>query len=86
MPEISRFLGIVISMNFRDHPPPHFHVRYNEHRATFTISDLRLLNGGLPPKVVALVLEWAFAHRSELMTDWDLAVAKKPLNKIEPLV
>ena len=28
MPEISRFLGIVITMYFNDHNPPHFHVRY----------------------------------------------------------
>ena len=28
MPEISRFYGIVISMYYDDHNPPHFHVRY----------------------------------------------------------
>ncbi len=28
MPEISRFLGIVITMYYSEHPPPHFHVRY----------------------------------------------------------
>nr|VFJ68455.1 MAG: protein of unknown function (DUF4160) [Candidatus Kentron sp. FM]VFJ68735.1 MAG: protein of unknown function (DUF4160) [Candidatus Kentron sp. FM] len=26
MPEIARFLGIVISMYFDEHNPPHFHV------------------------------------------------------------
>ena len=26
LPEISRFLGIVIRMYFREHGPPHFHV------------------------------------------------------------
>ncbi len=30
MPEISRFLGIVICMYFNDHNPPHFHVEYND--------------------------------------------------------
>ena len=25
MPEISRFLGIVVRMFYRDHAPPHFH-------------------------------------------------------------
>ncbi|MBI1870563.1 MAG: DUF4160 domain-containing protein [Chlamydiae bacterium] len=29
MPEISRFLGMVICMYFNDHSPPHFHVQYN---------------------------------------------------------
>jgi hypothetical protein len=42
--------------------------------------------GILSQKVLALALEWAFAHRAELMLNWNLAVEKKPLNKIEPLV
>ncbi len=28
MPEISRFLGIVIAMYYRDHKPAHFHASY----------------------------------------------------------
>jgi len=31
VPTISRFYGIVITMFFNDHPPPHVHVRYGEH-------------------------------------------------------
>lgn len=27
MPEISRFFGTIITMNYNDHAPPHFHVR-----------------------------------------------------------
>ena len=34
----------------------------------------------LPKRIIALVLEWAFEHRDELMEDWELARAKKPLN------
>ena len=30
MPEISRFLGIVIYMYFNDHNPPHLHAEYND--------------------------------------------------------
>lgn len=37
MPEISRFYGIIITMYLPDHYPPHFHVRYNEYRATIDI-------------------------------------------------
>lgn len=33
MPEICRFFGISIKMYFGDHPPPHFHAEYEEHRA-----------------------------------------------------
>ena len=28
-----------------DHDPPHFHVRYGEHRATFAIDAVELLDG-----------------------------------------
>ncbi|MHB1702965.1 MAG: DUF4160 domain-containing protein [bacterium] len=28
MPEISRFFGIIISIFYDDHNPPHFHARY----------------------------------------------------------
>ena len=86
MPEISRFLGIVIAIYYQDHEPPHFHAKYGSDRAVFTIRELQLIEGELPGRVTALVLEWAFAHREELAEDWELAVAKKPLHKIAPLV
>jgi hypothetical protein len=40
VPEISRFLGIVILMYFDEHNPPHFHARYNDPRAMLDIRDL----------------------------------------------
>jgi hypothetical protein len=40
MPEISRFLGIIITMYFDEHNPPHFHVRYNEFRAKMHREEL----------------------------------------------
>jgi hypothetical protein len=49
MPEISRFFGIIITMYFNGHNPPHFHVRYNEHKAEIGIETLSLLAGKLPP-------------------------------------
>jgi len=66
MPEISRFLGIVIAMYFKEHGPPHFHAKYGGQRAGFSIEDLRLIEGKLPQRVVSLVLGWAFQHREEL--------------------
>jgi len=85
MPEISRFFGIVIAIYWNDHGVPYFHAKYAGQRAKFSISDLRLLEGKLPARVTALVLEWAFQHREELMRDWELAAAKKPLQPIPPL-
>ena len=50
MPEISRFLGIVIYMYFKEHNPPHFHAEYNEFKASISISTLGLVEGRLPAK------------------------------------
>lgn len=85
MPEISRFFGIVIAIYWKEHGVPHFHAKYGGSRASFGIEDLRLLEGHLPPRVMALVVEWAAKHRSELLADWRLAMEKKPLNPIKPL-
>jgi hypothetical protein len=85
VPEISRFFGIVIAIYWKEHGIPHFHAKYGGHRASFSIEDMRLLEGKLPPRVMALVVEWAVIHRDELMNDWNLAMAKKPLKPIKPL-
>ena len=59
MPEISRFLGIVIKMFVNDHNPPHFHAFYGEHEALIEIKGLSVFAGRLPPRVLGLVIEWA---------------------------
>ncbi len=35
MPEISRFFGIFITLNFNDHNPPHFHAKYGDYSGMF---------------------------------------------------
>jgi len=86
MPEISRFLGIVIAMYYKEHAPPHFHAKYAGQRAAFSIQELRLTEGTLPNRVISLVLEWAFQHREELMENWRRVERKEDLQEIEPLV
>ena len=85
MPEISRFVGIVIAIYWQEHGVPHFHAKYGGQRASFSIEDFRLLEGSLPPRVTGLVQEWASLHGEELMADWNLAMQKKPLRPINPL-
>lgn len=85
MPEISRFLGIIITMYFNEHNPPHFHARYGEHKAEIAIETLSLIAGCLPPRVLGLVMEWAALHRAELLEDWELARRHAELKKIAPL-
>ncbi len=86
MPEICRFLGIVISMYYKEHAPPHFHAKYGGQRAAFSINDLKIIEGDLPKRIVSLVLEWAFEHRNELLEDWNFAQRHEELKKIDPLV
>jgi hypothetical protein len=70
---ISRFFGIVIALNHRDHGPPHFHARYDQHEALIALETLDAIEGWLPKRAHALVLEWAAQHRAELMADWERA-------------
>jgi hypothetical protein len=85
VPELSRFFGIVIAMYYKDHQPPHVHAKYGGQTGVFSIADLGLIEGELPKRVIGLVVEWAFEHRTELLRDWELASARKPLVPIPPL-
>ena len=85
MPEISRFLGIVIKMFFDDHNPPHFHAEYGGDVALIDIRNLSVFSGRLPPRVIGLVIEWASVHQQELFVDWDRARVQQELLKIAPL-
>ncbi|MCW5316153.1 DUF4160 domain-containing protein [Nostoc sp. KVJ3] len=85
MPEISRFFGIIITMYYNDHPPPHFHVRYNNQKAIVSIQTVEILEGELTPRLLKLVTEWATLHQAELIEDWELAKDNQTLQKISPL-
>lgn len=37
MPTVSRFFGIVVFLNYRDHLPPHFHAAYGDDEVTVEI-------------------------------------------------
>ncbi len=84
MPELSRFLGIVIAMYYRDHGPAHFHAVYGDFEITVEIESGRV-NGDFPKRALSHVLEWTDLHRVELLQAWSLARASRPLPRIEPL-
>jgi hypothetical protein len=84
MPEISRFLGIVIAMYYRDHAPPHFHAVYGEYEITVEVES-GVVAGQFPKRALRHVLEWQEQHRDELLQDWQLASRRLPLRKIDPL-
>lgn len=86
MPEISRFLGIVIYMYFNEHNPPHFHAEYNNFKASIFIDNLGIMEGKLPAKVMSLVVEWAQEHQAELLENWNSMRETGSFHKIKPLV
>jgi hypothetical protein len=85
MPAISRFFGIVMTVNYHDDPPPHFHVRYGGQKALMGIATLAVLRAQLSPRVLGLVVEWAVQHQAELAANWDLAMHQQPLQPIQSL-
>jgi len=84
MPELSRFFGIIIYMNWRDHNPPHIHACYGEHEALVSLNG-KVLSGSLPKRALSLVFEWLAIHREELLVNWELAQQRKSVKAIEPL-
>jgi hypothetical protein len=84
MPEISRFLGIIIAMYYRDHAPAHFDAMYGDYEITVTI-DAGIVSGEFPKRALTHVLEWYELHKADLLADWELAKERKPLNKVDPL-
>jgi hypothetical protein len=85
MPEISRFYGIVIFMNYVDHNPAHFHARYQGDEILYYIQD-GVIEGRMSQRAISMVIDWAKLHKSELLTNWENAKGRKPLNPIQPLV
>ena len=85
MPRISEFYGIVITMYWRDHPPPHFHATYAEHTAEIEIGTGLVIDGSLPPRALRLVHEWLALHADELDDNWERARAHEPLVTVDPL-
>ncbi len=56
MPELSRFLGIVVYMLYDDHKPPHFHAEYGEYKISVEIES-GVVEGRFPRRALRAVLE-----------------------------
>lgn len=84
MPELSRFLGIVVAVYYRDHGPAHFHAIYGGFEVTVEVESGKV-NGQFPKRALAHVQEWRELHRHELLEAWTDARASRPLKRIEPL-
>jgi len=84
MPEISRFLGIVVFMNFKDHNPPHFHAMYGDYHITVEINT-GVVEGKFPKRALSLLMEWYEIHKDELLNNWETLRNEGSFQKISPL-
>ena len=85
MPTIARSPSgkIIISMNFSDHNPPHFHAQQGRYKALVDIRAAVIIKGTLPRASMHKVLGWCVSHTKELLADWNLARKGCELNPIE---
>ncbi len=84
MPVLSMFYGVIISMFYKDHNPPHIHIQYAEYKAIVDFNG-DILEGELPVKQRKLIEAWIVLHQDELYANWQLAKDKQGLFKIDPL-
>ncbi|MCW5589589.1 MAG: DUF4160 domain-containing protein [Legionellales bacterium] len=49
------------------------------------IKPLEVMQGSMPKRALALILEWASDHRTELLEDWKLCEMNQSPKKISPL-
>lgn len=84
MPEISKFFGIIVSLYWRDHNPPHIHFTYGDYECSISVFD-RVVDGKAPSKVIAKVNEWMNLHEAEILTLWEKAQKGEKIGRIEPL-
>ncbi len=75
----------MVTIYTNDHPPWHFHGRYPQQKAKFSLDDLSILGGQIPRRVRSLVIEWASEHMDDPRRTWQRAQAQEPIIKTPPL-
>ncbi len=83
MPEISRFMGMIIQMYYDDHSTPHIHVRHADIRCKIDLEG-NLLNGSIPLPKLHILRRWILLHHNELLKDWEKIRKGKLPERIEP--
>jgi hypothetical protein len=74
MPKLTKNLlqGIKLTMNFREHNPPHFHAAYHGEEVAMMFNGT-ILVGSLPQAKLKLVTDWATLNQEALEARWALA-------------
>ena len=76
MPEISRFYGIIITVNYSEHNPPHFHALYQGYEVSVEIKT-GIIKGTMPKRALKMIFEWLDLYKIGLLEDWELAQNRK---------
>jgi hypothetical protein len=82
---VARVSGLSVIIWSDEHPPPHFHVRYQGEDASFSIIDCARLAGtdGLE-RYERRIRNWWESHRHDLIQKWnELRPADCPVGPIE---
>lgn len=83
MPEIARFLGIIVAMYWKDHAPPHIHAYHNEWEVLIRIEGGHVIEGKFPRKALKRLQDWCKLHELELLENWERAQKRQILRKIK---
>ena len=75
MPKVARFDGIKIQFFNDEHPPPHFHAVYAEHRASIVIETLKVEKGHMPRSQLRKIIAWAEPRKAALLEAWSLCLS-----------
>lgn len=69
MPRIAEIDGIVVSINFDDHAPPHFHARYQSESVSIEIETGRVI-GKMSRNHLSKVEQWRRDNLTYLRSKW----------------
>jgi hypothetical protein len=83
MPTVAIVDGVRIIFYWNDHPPPHFHVEFAEHKGQVSIVTMELMQGSLPAAKLAAVRQWAASRQKDLLECWDKARNNEHPGKVE---
>ena len=79
MPTLYRTASWKITMYYRDHDPPHFHIMTKDRlEAQVRLADLTVMAGDVPTRILSAALRWAASNRDLLSAKWqDLHPAER---------
>jgi len=83
MPTVAIVDGVKIQFYANDHPPPHFHAEFGEHRAVVLIASLEIVRGSLPEAKRRAVIEWAASRKDVLTATFARAISKQRLERLD---